>query len=126
MSKLVYVIDCNKKIKIGQTKSLYKRLKTIQTYQPYLVNPIYVSLDGAHVEKKLHHLYKNYRLRNTEWFDIPWYEICIAVQNRYGLIDVRPEEFNLDLKYLNKSLYLDLEKYYSETCQYDQFKPTFC
>jgi len=55
-------------IKIGITKDIKKRLKALQTSNPYKLNLLYSINGGKSLEDNLHNKFKQYRL-NGEWFE---------------------------------------------------------
>lgn len=76
--KDLYIIQCDTTgdFKIGITKSIEKRLKTLQNGCPYTLKVILLIKCGAHLEKKLHQRLEEFKTtkKNREWFK---YE-CLA------------------------------------------------
>jgi phage regulator Rha-like protein len=81
MPDILYVIQVNEYVKIGVTRNLELRMQTIQTASPYEINLCYqASLNKAcYVEKKLHNIFKNNRIRG-EWFKVHPSKVIEAIE----------------------------------------------
>jgi hypothetical protein len=65
----VYVLYCEGYCKVGITNNINKRIKTLQTGNPFLIQLVLFNIvnNAADLEKKLHKKYKHKNIRN-EWF----------------------------------------------------------
>ncbi len=62
----IYILDLNKGncYKIGQTTNTFKRLKAMQSSNPWAKYIVYeLVYNASHVEKKLHSLFKKQKLQ---------------------------------------------------------------
>ena len=64
----VYMITDGENVKIGHSKTPYKRMKSLQTGNPKKLSMLYLfNHTGYLFEQYLHYKFKNYKLKN-EWF----------------------------------------------------------
>ena len=72
-SYVYFITDNHGHIKIGKTDDTYKRLKELQTGNPYKLSILLTIMmtsvnDAFSLEQELHQLFKDYRLEG-EWFE---------------------------------------------------------
>lgn len=67
----IYVLEAGSYIKIGRSKRVDNRIKTIDLQMPFKVKPLIIlpTLNDAEAEKFLHATYANRRM-NGEWFQL--------------------------------------------------------
>lgn len=65
----VYLIEANKLYKIGRTKNIEKRMKQLQTGNPYDITlvKLYETENSAKLEAYIHQILRDQNIRN-EWF----------------------------------------------------------
>lgn len=89
---MVYAINSGGYIKIGVAGSLKKRVKTLQTGSPHLLEVVFsitteeASLDYE-IERELHTRLKEYRMEG-EWFAVPFVDLQAAfmdICDRYNV-----------------------------------------
>lgn len=108
----VYVLECENEVKIGKTETPYKRISNIaQTLDKYAGRSISrVALSVKHTnysenETKLHKIFANYRLRNSEFFDL---DFDYVVEQINEIIDI---EYKDESERLKKEEDIWLEKF---------------
>lgn len=79
-----YVIRADVFYKIGHTTDFPKRLKSMQTGNPYILQPLklFKTEDGRDLESFLHNRLNKYHFRG-EWFKLPNIQIVINLVEEY-------------------------------------------
>lgn len=67
----VYFIGCNEYTKIGYTNDIKRRMREIQTCNPYNIKLLYIinNVHNVSIEKHAHLHFKQYHIRG-EWYKI--------------------------------------------------------
>lgn len=93
MNRRVYVMDCDRFVKIGVSNQPDRRKSQI----PYAVYQYYCTAPTANafeIERKMHRIFREYRNKRAigrEYFDIPFHK---AVRALMHIIDEKPAEEN--------------------------------
>lgn len=76
----IYIIQCEEYYKIGQSYDAWKRMKNLETMNPYPITLIFhLEVNDANkTETKLHHLFASKRIKG-EWFKLTTKELKRAI-----------------------------------------------
>lgn len=100
----VYIVRAGGRYKIGMANDPTKRIKTLQTGSPDVIQPVFVAKveEPSVAEKRLHSLLATKR-GSGEWFELKAEDVdtCISVlssefQAVPVVIQAQPEAFDLD------------------------------
>lgn len=107
----VYLIQIGEKVKIGSTKNLYSRIRSLkhifEDYNGIKTKDIYISVPHANYtnsEKNIHNALSNKRVYNTELFDVCIKEAVEAANQNIDLDERTDKNKDGVLEYLINDL----------------------